>query len=560
MDIAQFGCFDVANYGDLLMPLVARRRLAGHRIVAVAPLGGILAQWPDAVPAARADATLQQEFRCDACLIGGGDIIRTDAADIDAYGLDGVTASFALPSLWLGAGLVAGRTGGRLLWNAPAVPAAITSTRTRALVAALLAASDYVSVCDATSRSRLLDCANGEATIRVIPDTILDVARLWPRESLLPRFETLVNRIRRKLPERAITFHLRARQQQSATVIADAVTQMAQASESLPILLAGDTAGDDGALARAVAAGLPIPHLLLDRPSHLRDVAACLAASDIYVGSDRHAFLSSFAYGNRGLLIDAVTPPWLDSVMPPLLLPVATCPDWTKAPGALNTLYAEKQVHWTSSLQAARNELDAHWRRIEACLTLSASDRAAQRQEFIGAVAADNAESPGWTVLLGGIVDREAARLRPAPVADLLGLPFQLIQGSRDHAKRQGNQLLIHPPASGRTEISLDPIPLCGGDVIAGTVLVGHVESDPVQFDFLLVGGDGSMLATTQVVALAKEPTQWRLSVRSGFSGTGTLLVATSMANPGSAPRFAWAFLVEARLDPAGSAALSERP
>lgn len=559
MEIAQFGCFDVGNYGDLVLPHIARHRLVGHRVMAMAPVGGGIPRWPDAAAAARADGALQEGFRCDACLIGGGSIIRTDAAGIPTYGQDGQTAGFALPSLWLGAGLVAGRAGAHLIWNAPAVPGPIADPRTQALVAALLAASDYVSVSDAASRSYLLDCAKEAPAIAVVPDTIVDIALLWPRGSLLPQFEALAVRSGWRRPARSIAFHLRDLPQQPVADIAGQVTRMAGALDCVPILLSGDTAGDDGALARAVAASLAVPHLLVDRPSSLRETAACLAFADFYVGSDRHGFLTSFAYGNRGLLVDAAAPSWLTAILPADLIPVVTCADWAQAPDALQGVAARAVMPWAVSLEAARRALDAHWDQVAACLAAPASDYAARRHEFIRAVAADNGRSSGWTGQLAGVMAREAARSTPSPVVDLLDLPFLVIQGPPGHAKRQGKHLVIHPPASGRTEISLDPIHLCGGDVISGAVTVAHAEGNPVLFDLLLIGRDGSMLAAAQVVAEAGQLARWQMSVPAGFDGAGILLAATSMAVPGSSTRYAWAVLAEAGLDPAGLVARSRK-
>lgn len=556
MDIAHFGCFDVANYGDLLRSLIARQRLAGHKVTAVAPLGGSLPPWPDADMAVRADLLLEPGRPVDACLIGGGEIIRTDSGGAAAYRRDALTDRFAMPSLWLGAGLVAERANARLLWNAPAVPLPIADPAFQDIVAALLRASNYISVCDDDSKARLGDCVHGSveilSEIAVVPDTLVDIARHWPRDALLSHFEMLLARQGLNFPERSILFHLHGFGQADIADVAALVTGMSESSGSLPILLSGVSDGDDGNVARAVAASLSIPHLLMDRPATLRDIAACLAFGNVHVGPDRCAFLTSFAYGNMGVLIGDGVPPWLACIMPDSHGGAVICKEWRLAAEALAGLAIAGSAPWSAALARAQRVLDGHWLRIAEGLAAPAPDRGAQRRQFAGAVAADNERSGGWVRRLSGILNREAERQRPPPLVSLLDIPFLIIQGRPEHAHRRGQQLVVHPRPNGRSEIAIDPIPLHGSDVVAGTVTLAHAEGNPVRFEFLLAGRDGRPLANTEVVVMAKQSASWRLHVPDGFDGAGLLLVATSMANAGDSSRFAWAILVDLVLDPAG--------
>lgn len=556
MDIAQFGCFDIRSYGDLLHPLVARYRLRGHSVAAVAPLGGALLPWLDAGTAARADRLLEPGLALDACLIGGGDIIHTGDGAGAAYHQDGLTVRFAMPSLWLGAGLIAAQAGARLIWNAPCVPEPVTHPATRALVAALLNASDYVSVGDADSRARLADCVDGAteiaSTISVVPDAAVDIATIWPRDSLMARFEALA--ARRGLTPAAppVLFHLSGTVGNEATGLAELVTRVATSRGRLPILLSGTAEGDDGGAARAVASLLTIPHLLVDRPGSLHDIAACLAVCELYVGTCKSAFMTAFAYGNTGLLIGDVPPSWLTDLVPNSLADAIMCKGWDRVVDALDNPIISDGEPWRTALVNARLKLDVHWQRIGECLDASASTRGAQRASFARAVAADNERSSGWIGQLRGVMGRVAEQRRPPPLIDLLERPFLIIQGRPAHISRQGRQLVIHPPPQGRTEVGFDPIPLRGGDVLCGTVTLAHGEANPVRFEFLLAGRDGTPLAAVEVVVAARRSLPWRLRVPDGFDGIGLLLVATSMQKPEDSSRFAWAMLVDVALDSAG--------
>lgn len=550
MDIAQFGCFDTGGFGDLLMPLIAHARLADHRLTALAPAGGVSLRWQDARSSTASERALDDSFRCDACLIGGGDVIRIGTADEPGYGADDPMRHVALPSLWLGAGLAAERAGARLIWNAPGVAGSVWTAELQRLVATLLAASDYVAVRDRSSLQRLRDCTDATVPVSLVPDPILDIARLWPRASLTQRFRALFVRRGQPVPARSVVVHIDDRAGISAAALAERVMQAAAAARGLPILLAGDTDRNAGILARAVSASLPVPHLLLDRPSALRDVAACLASSEGYVGSDRTCFLAAFAYGNPGVLITGDATSWAADLADQYGLPDILCGDWADAPARLAAV-GHDEAPRIAALAAAQDALDTHWAAIEGVLAAPPDpSRQAQRADFARAVAADNAASRSWVARLAGMAARSAAGTRAAPSVNLLETNLLGLRGMRDHVGRQGDRLALHPPPGGVTEAVLDPIPLRGGDQLRGGATVAHPDGRPVRFGLMLIGEDGRMLGRTDVVADATGVTPWRIAVPQGVEGTGSLLIATSMASTGDNNRFAWAELVDPRLHP----------
>src|SRR5262245_46019841 len=104
MKIAHFGTFDVPNYGDLLFPLIALRRLMdrlGAGLVCVSPVGGPPV-FEDCLPSIGFDAFADSLEEFDGILIGGGNIVRTTPTVLSEYG-SGSTPVTAYPDLWLGA-------------------------------------------------------------------------------------------------------------------------------------------------------------------------------------------------------------------------------------------------------------------------------------------------------------------------------------------------------------------------------------------------------------------------------------------------------------------------
>ena len=179
MRIAHFGTFDVANYGDLLFPLVLERRLAhlGAEIVHVSPVGGA-AVLCDGRPSRVSREAFEAQF--DAVIVGGGNILHARETSLPAYREDPETARLAYAGLWLGASALAARLEIPLVWNAPGVPAAF-GPATSPFVAWAAASCDRLAVRDSGSAHRLRS-AGFAGPVSIVPDTALDVAALWPAE------------------------------------------------------------------------------------------------------------------------------------------------------------------------------------------------------------------------------------------------------------------------------------------------------------------------------------------------------------------------------------------
>lgn len=301
MRIAHFGTFDVENYGDLLFPLVLERRLAGFgaEIVHVSPVGGPPV-WGDCVPSIPVDEA--ESLDLDAVIVGGGHIIHAQPSDVPTYRDAEGGGLFAYADLWLGATLLAGRHGIPIVWNAPGVPA-VPPSETAALLRWAVGEAAYLAVRDATSRG-FLERAGCAGEIAVVIDTAIEVSALWSPDELAAAWREAFASRALPMPDRAIAVHFNARF--LAEGVADTAARLdafARARQATPILLALGPCHGDAALAREIAAAMTGPHCLIDAPRSLREIAACIRGSQLYVGSSLHGAVTACAFGRPVVLV-----------------------------------------------------------------------------------------------------------------------------------------------------------------------------------------------------------------------------------------------------------------
>ncbi len=547
MHIVQFQTSDVANYGDLLFPLIASHRLGdlASRMTLLSPLGGSVLRWPDALPSEPVDVALRDGFACDACVVGGGDIIHVNGTALKDYAHDGILNRLAYPSLWLGAALVAAQTQARLVWNAPGVPRPFTDPRLQALAASAVAANDYSCVRDPVSRDHLgLDSAANPVSI--VPDTAVDIARLWPAASLHPHYLRLFSARGQAVPERAAVFHLNSSVNGQVEEVAAGIARIASKIGCTPILLAIGLCHGDDKWVRQVSAKLAMPHLALDRPESLKEIAACLAHAVCYIGSSLHGFLTAFAYGRKGLIIRHPSARKLDAVPLQLGLPDVACEGWDDAAAHLDAVLADPTHRWPAALVGAQRALDAHWSRVREIMLSPLDEESKQRKaRFAQEMAAFNMANGGWITRLGGVLALEAERQRPPTGGRLFDLDPVVVRGQQAHVTRDALGLVLHPPAKGVTEICFVSIPLTGGETIRGGVAIGHRQGHPVRFAIILLDANGQKLASTEITAMAGQTLPWSLAVPGALTGPGNLFISTRMAELTDPTQFAWATLVD---------------
>ncbi|WP_047336198.1 MULTISPECIES: polysaccharide pyruvyl transferase family protein [Pseudomonas] len=180
--VAIFGTFDVANYGDLLFPLIAeaalQARLGKVRLHAFSYHSRSTPQWP--YPVTSVSELPQLIDSLDAVLIGGGFIIRFDKViAADYYPPD---PQIHHPTgYWLSPALMALQHNVPLIWNAPGMHCNPIPSWAAPLVRLTLEQSPHVRVRDALS-ANTLSALSEQAQVEVLPDTAFGLPSLIDRQ------------------------------------------------------------------------------------------------------------------------------------------------------------------------------------------------------------------------------------------------------------------------------------------------------------------------------------------------------------------------------------------
>jgi len=364
--IALYGTFDVLNFGDLLFPHLLEHGLrpSPHHIKAFSPAGGRLA-WQDTVEARPVPEAL--EFGADLHVIGGGNIIYAGATTLADYQGAGVERSEAYASLWLGAGLIAAQSDATLVWNAPGVLAPLEDARVAALRDEILAASSYVAVRDRASFKWL----NAVDTLKcdVVPDTALDIGRLWPAATLREHACRAFTTRGAPVPASWLVFHVNSRYLDGdAAHQAALIDQIADTHGALPVLVAiGPCHGDD-ALARAVGARLRGPALIVDAPAGLKEIAALLAHCAGYVGSSLHGLITALSYGRPAIAVAKRRLVKFEGFLEHVATLERLAESWRDAQARAPQLLEALDASALAAIARAQDIVALHWARLRASI------------------------------------------------------------------------------------------------------------------------------------------------------------------------------------------------
>lgn len=377
------GVSDVANFGDALFPLVAARRLApmGYEVVAASPTGAPL-PWPDAQRSVPLADLLSGDATTTGLLIGGGHIILADVpthlfTDHEGYGPS------SIPSLWLGASLIAALGNLPIAWNAPGVFAPFIGQDLRAAAAAAIGIAGHVAVRDALSQSLL--GATQAARVSIAPDTALDLAALWPRRSLAGTFRRLRDRKGLGTERRLFALHLRwsGMAEPEFAALAAHVDAFAAAHGLLPALVAIGPGGGDDRILRRLSAHMRMPHLLLDDPTSLQEIAALIGHAALYLGNSLHGYVAAAAYGVPGLLIAKPPARRFRGFLEAFGRPQDLARNWEDA---LAIAGSRAIAGAATGLPSAVSEgLDRHWDAVAATFALGRGAAAPARHAFLDA-------------------------------------------------------------------------------------------------------------------------------------------------------------------------------
>jgi len=189
--VAIFGTFDVANYGDLLFPILAeaalQKRLGSVRLRAFSYHSRSTPEWP--YPVTSVSELPQLVDSLDGVLIGGGFIIRFDK--VVAPGYFPPSPQIHHPTgYWLSPALIALQHNVPLIWNAPGMHRNPIPCWAKPLVRLALEQSPHVRVRDALSANTLREL-NEQVQIEVLPDTAFGLPELIDPQQPTPAYRRL---------------------------------------------------------------------------------------------------------------------------------------------------------------------------------------------------------------------------------------------------------------------------------------------------------------------------------------------------------------------------------
>jgi len=380
LKVAQFGTFDLSNYGDLLFPLVASRELGkgrGLHLQVVSPSGGKSA-FEDALPTTGIYDFVDEGNPPDAMLVGGGNIIQTASSQL-YNNINGARSRLAYSDLWIGPALFS-PIDVPILWNAPGVPDPFLKEH-YTLIQEALKRANYLSVRDELSRQYLLDVWP-DAEIAIVPDTAWGVDCLWTEEQLAAAHAALFAAGGLKRPERSIVLHVQRWSigQAGIRALAQKLDAIARSLAATPIILAAGPCYGDDVLAREVAQHMSTSPVIFDIPGRLLEIAACIAHASLYAGSSMHGLITASAFGIPGLCV-ADRGGRFSAIADFHGTQNIFVTGWEQVPDLLPFLLSESH---RSNLLSARNrakaELRVHWGRIRSELERISNQHAQTQQ------------------------------------------------------------------------------------------------------------------------------------------------------------------------------------
>lgn len=403
--IAIFGTFDVENYGDLLFPLIARRRLAeaGIEVVGVSPTSETTRYGDAPAPLAQAEFT-RDAGQFDGILIGGGNIVHLRDFGLPGYG------AMAYPALWAGATALAVRHGMPVMWNGPGVLAPPEPGPPPGWLQRVVTAADRFAVRDVASADAMERWSGRRPD--VMPDTALDLPRVWPAKTLRKRLASIRTRLGVPADGPLVALHVKERSlgRTSVATFAEALSQALESCKATAVLVAIGRCHGDHLVAQAIHRAAPTRTFAFDEADKLQDIAAVIAGADAYLGASLHGHITAAAYGVPARL---VTVPALHKFAGQAVQMDRTADlvaTWDAALRDLPKVLAQPRQPLPASVAT---QLEAHWQEVARLVAAGRRDR--KRPDVFANPDLDKALAGAVRLALGDAAG-PAARA-PAPPA-----------------------------------------------------------------------------------------------------------------------------------------------
>jgi polysaccharide pyruvyl transferase WcaK-like protein len=379
--VGLLGAFDIASYGDLLMPRIAARELAARlphvefRVLApfgwehpVEMDGGMVAE-PLGVPTAQRRAELANQL--DALVIGGGELGHgRDRVFGKHYAATTEQVIDRLPTSWFVEGVgVEHESCCPTLWNGVGVPFALTGD-TAVAIRRSLADRSYVSVRDERSLERLRE-AGVTGEIVVVPNAAFLVPRLFPAQLL--RRRRALHHLAGWLP----TGDYIVVQGNSAMVprvgqVCAAIDAVLADSPLTIVAMDAGPAADHQLFSEALRGRCATAVHLLPTTLLTEDIAAVLQGARAVVSVSLHSNVTAMSFRVPTVIVDVQNHSKL-SALAELTGPTSMLvSDLSQLPAALNkALCSSSDGQLVASLQA---ELDVHFDRMAAVIERAVDD------------------------------------------------------------------------------------------------------------------------------------------------------------------------------------------
>ena len=362
--IIHFGTFDVENYGDLLFPLILEKKIAclGHEIVHVSPIGDT-AVWEDCRSPVSFSTFLRNPGEIAGVVLGGGNIVHSWPTQLKSYLNQDVLPWVAYPMLWLLPSYLARKFNVPFVWNGPGIPRKFEGEH-KSFIKWATCNCDYLAVRDQSSQERLVEIgvANG---IHVIPDTAIELNRLWSEEELYSALRKTFEEMGVQVPEKYIVFHLNQRYvTKDLTLLAFQIETICKKLNASPLFIAIGPCHSDGEIIKKIVPLISIPVYFIEKPKSLVQIAACIRHSIAYFGSSLHGMITACSFKVPGILVASEKQMGFykfSGFLKQVNLKRSLCSTWQEAAERpAGELVAIQQI----DLEAAIEKLDIHWTRV----------------------------------------------------------------------------------------------------------------------------------------------------------------------------------------------------
>jgi len=194
MRVGMFGTFDIGNFGDLLFPIVAQRKLAELGEIQVVRFSYLKKRAPDwCYDVEPIDSLPEAVGDLDLAIIGGGHLIHFNPRMASGYHPENPLIPHPLGFWWLPALTAA-------LANVPVAVHGVSSDAMlpqwgAPLLESFLGASDYVTVRDAETANRLSAYCPAGQQISIVRDSIFSIPDIISRGEHSAEYEEFCSKL-----------------------------------------------------------------------------------------------------------------------------------------------------------------------------------------------------------------------------------------------------------------------------------------------------------------------------------------------------------------------------